>query len=684
MGQLINAVPNHGGIYIGPSDWTGNWSDPLMWDAARVPGVGDWVAIDQWQPIITVDVDADIGHSPGTTTSPDDKFALSVGITLEADQGSLIINPGITLRIRGDFYYSGRVTMHPGSSIILDASLASDIANTRYVLSGDPVYNGTVPGFIEMLGTDYATGVCTITTGNDSQLPIIFDGLGLRRGGMPAPDFNSSEIHATYTRFYRVGDATYPGIQTLVSGNLAGSNHNQVMLLDNVVFDTCGGISWLQQLSDDSALSMTNVTYKNSPELTYNQIDLTDAPALSGVSATDFPRIITNCVFDQPVTFAGSVDFELHDNIHLRECQTPNQTSTGTWNNNMLRRTDSAPGSDFLWQWRWGLVQSDNFYFIDGLNADGGLDNPTQQNPHWGFLQGGSGYGAVKDSLFWYAGDDSQGDIHSIAGPPDTNDPSSNIYEISGCISIPNLLRQSSGCLTTVLGGYAVGGTVVSHNNTIAVGHGDEANICEGGHHLHEGTDDFTGEFGRITSNIVWADPYDQSTIHGGTVCRNIGGGTTPTDPVSPSNLDYNAGWYIDRSTISSISGSSVVTPGYDGITFSAIPGQHDVYADPMFVDNTRNIITWAVSNGQPAPTTDSDRANLIVYAMQAMALLNDPTYNSVWSYANLLNHIRTGFTPKNRAMKIAHPLDVTAGFSYAGAMPVMDWSGYSQAFVFS
>lgn len=686
MGQLISAVPNHGGPFSGPGGWTGNWSDPLMWDAGRVPGVGDWVVINSWGPVITVDIDVDFGHSPGTN---DDNYAIMVGGGPSGggfDTGHLIAAPGVTVNCRGDFGgYNGKVTFMPGSKLILDGTLASDPSTTRYVASMvGPGNNDLQAGLAEFLGTGWGDGeFVTVEPGSALQMPIIFDGNSMRRGGYDAPDFNAGEVHATFTKFIRVGDATEAGIVNRTDGyaNDRGVTRPQVMFFEDVLFDACGaGPEWTYGLTSSSALHMVRVTFKNSPTLTkanYNQLSLLNAVPLTG-STTDFPRIVDDCSFDQPVDFSGSTDFEIHDNVHLAGCQTPAATASGAYRSNMLRRTDAAPDSDFLWKFRYGLVQQDNFYLIDGLNADGGLGNPTQQNPHWGFLQGGVGYGASKDSIFWYAGTDGQGDIHSMFGGPDTNDPTTNVYDIVGCISLPSLSGGSPGCFTTVLGGYTIGGQVNSHNNTIATGHGSEVNTSEGGHHLHEGTDDFAGEFGRISSNITWATAYDSSTLRGSCVIQNIGGGATALDPVAPTDADYNLHFNLDGSTTSTVAGATVTTPGYRGINFSAMPGVHDlVDVDPQFVDPTRNVITWAVANGfSTSVADDAGKAAAIAYAMDQMAGKNQPGYDATWSYANLLSYIRTGFTPRNRLLQVSHPTDLTAGFAYVGALPVLVQGG--------
>lgn len=119
---LLIILPAKAWGYACISAGAGNWSDPSKWSSCNssVPGNGDTATITH---AIAVDVNTVIGNSPA---------AGNVVLTLSNTTGTLTINAGVSLTIRGDFYQSGPFTMAAGSILEFDSSLSSSPSTTSY------------------------------------------------------------------------------------------------------------------------------------------------------------------------------------------------------------------------------------------------------------------------------------------------------------------------------------------------------------------------------------------------------------------------------------------------------------------------------------------------------------------------------------------------------------------------
>lgn len=79
--------------------------------------------------------------------------------------------------------------------------------------------------------------------------------------------------------------------------------------------------------------------------------------------------------------------------------------------------------------------------------------------------------------------------------------------------------------------------------------------------------------------------------------------------------------------------------------------GQHDVYGDPQFVDNTRTLVSWynsiAGSGGSMTAVRDA-----VIKINGTAADGSDATYDSAYSLSAAKAYLREGFRPQNRIYK--------------------------------
>ena len=118
-----------------------------------------------------------------------------------------------------------------------------------------------------------------------------------------------------------------------------------------------------------------------------------------------------------------------------------------------------------------------------------------------------------------------------------------------------------------------------------------------------------------------------------------------PADQIIASSVGYNGYSGLIASTQFGVGVATTCSPStalgtpYDicTTTWTGTPGSHDVQANPNFVDTTRNLQTWGVTQGVAA----SSSAAIGVYASTNPA--NYPVM-----IPQMLNWIRAGFSPTN------------------------------------
>mgnify|MGYP001609959870 CR=1 FL=1 len=122
-------------------------------------------------------------------------------------------------------------------------------------------------------------------------------------------------------------------------------------------------------------------------------------------------------------------------------------------------------------------------------------------------------------------------------------------------------------------------------------------------------------------------------------------------DVLTPAKANYNGSWQIASGTLrdettATVSYSGV---GYDNeyVTAGQLPGVNDVDAtNPLFVDSTRNIITWDTALGGPGTAAN---------AIAEIAKMNNRSgYNTSYTPAALVAYVKSGFAPAASAYHAA------------------------------
>jgi hypothetical protein len=116
------------------------------------------------------------------------------------------------------------------------------------------------------------------------------------------------------------------------------------------------------------------------------------------------------------------------------------------------------------------------------------------------------------------------------------------------------------------------------------------------------------------------------------------------SDTSAHVETDLNVGAATDKITFMDYNGTNFIagTP-YQSTKSAGTYGSHDTQANPLFVDPTRDLLSWGQSLG-----TDGSSSAVITKLLQMNSVGADPSYDVI----PLMAYIRAGFTPQNAVYK--------------------------------
>ena len=527
---------------------TGDWSDAKTWDGT-VPGDGDTASISNGVTVTVSDARA-VGLS-GTNGT------LAVNL---AKSGAIEITKGGALRVRGDVLYtsgndvtSTAVTVRSGGIWRWDSSKAQAPHEThyRFAATGDYAFRAFV-----------LAGAADAHAALDSD-PAGGSGYFTRNGKNFGGPFRSE-----YGDIARIGDAKTPGWDIGWFGQ--GRRHEVTWDVRHSTFTSCGIIRIVGAMDPDGSFChAVNVHIGTTAKFVFSGFP-------SGGSVGKGVRDITENVFDDAAAEQTTAD---------------GYTITGNY---------FGGGLNVLWQSDpWALCQG-NFYrifdqwcWVSGRRlADSVvfLDRDWN-NPH--VIFGSGRYPTDLDGLILSHAGTCNGDSGEwvFASPG-----------IHHSIFLPNIHGYAS-CEMTATGGGGTQPFIYEHNTWLG-GYGKQWSTWPGfaAFQYSESGNNSPGQVKSFRSNLLWNPQLPGREAAFVKMCdvHSLGGdqkaGPPTQDVGDPTNIDFNGSWNCQTNggiTFPNKGHYQNWGNGYIG-NWSRTPGEHDVDADPEFVDYQRDIPLFA------------------------------------------------------------------------------------------
>jgi len=446
-----------------------------------------------------------------------------------------------------------------------------------------------------LVGTDHNqnSAVVDINGTSGSRCTVQSNGSGgqgyFKNGGY----LRGCAVQADYTDFSYIGNATNPSMRPWIS-----SSAGKQFWLKHCTFDYCGDVG-----GNGSA------TVYNTNE--YADYEVEDCNFANGVGSYDL-RFGQNAARDSgtwsfqrnafglgPYMYGGS-GCTFKDNVIGDSFIRGTGFVPTTFEGNFVYETGGGPSANY---------DMTDCYFL----------NTDSSNPHP--LQSASEERSVTlDGLVIdVPNGDGQGD--AIAGGAPS---SAYTLTIKNCILLPTSDGEMSCTLVSLLGGA---------NLTVSINHCTSYGQVVVG----ETYNSHAGMVSSLKSNIFWGDGVE--TVY---KIHNINGSPND-DVVSAANADYNCGHEVTAGS----EGGGYNTP------MTGSPGSNDVDADPQFVADTRNIMTWDTALGGNGTT-----ANAVAELMK----LNTTGHDSNYTVSALLTWVKAGFKVQNSNLENAGHDSVTIG----------------------
>lgn len=556
----------------------GDWSNPSTWEGGTLPTSSDLIIIAH---NVIVDTATTAGTTPADNTTQD---ILVLGPT-----GSLQVAKNTTFTVRGNIFLSmSTMTLLEGSTLEFDVpvgkryQLKIGMANDQNAILNINGVQGNRAhvrskaggGIVQMLGGQTFTGD---QTG------------GWRNGG---------QIHAVYTTFTRIGDATHPAHQRYPG--LTSST----FIFDHCIMDTCG--DWSSTVFDGlhANVEFLRTSFKNSQAARSLHI------SHWGTATPNGTRRVEHCAFDKPVHFYTGSKYTIKDN-YFAQAFVMSPGIPAVLSGNLIRKTSNLaiaiPAA--------GLEIKNNYWLNDTTTPYAQMIAPVGN---------GSTTPATRivENLFEYTSSDKWGSGIIFGTFPS----SAGNVDVHKNIMIPNAAGQSPGSLMILQGSSHL--TVNVQRNTYMM---DSLGLFIGLGYLGH-----SGMISAFRNNLAWA-PFASGANF---AIYNLGGTWTATDVVSAGNLDYNNS-YLNQP------GSN--GNGYHMLSFSSgTPGVHDKHVNPQFVDSTRKIEHWVASLGGNGATP----AARLAYGLEQIARMNDDSVNDDYTIQALIAYVRGGFAPTNTQLR--------------------------------
>ena len=558
----------------------GNWSASGTWTGGIVPGNGDTVTLNH---NVTVDVDTTVGTSPAENSG-------TYAITWGAATKKLTLASGVTFKVRGDCLGQGNTTkndlvyMNPGSTWEFDASAAASPSTQNYRFIFGTAANQY--GVFRARGSSGSR--CTIRS-NASGGNAFFT----RNAFAPC-----GWLHAEYTDFVRIGDATNPLLDYYL-----GNTSNAEMTLTNCTLDACGVVTSASAPTTNATIAITNTSFKNSAG--------TNPLVLPGFTNAG-TKTITGCVFDKVVAF-GQGAWTVQNNLFMDAYTSTAGTKWGTTSGNFVRKT-SQPTVNV-----YGDLTNE-FWYKDGAIT----------NPHL-LTYGVTSSLTIDGCIFSHSNANGTGDAMQPGAPS-----GARTYTVKNCILLADDDSEVQPGKLQGAGGNANVTIVNEHNTYISTNAGETG--CGHGE-TYAGYDGIVS----IKSCLAWSPNSGEASIG----IREAGS----VQQSDATKWDYNAVWNprtgTDGSGYNSISAGTIFSAG--------APGANDVAisADP-FVDRTRNLPTWDATLGGPGTAANA----LAELAKRNDA----SGYDSHYSIAALVTWIKDGFAVTDASLENAGHDGATIG----------------------
>lgn len=515
--------------------------------------------------------------------------------------GTYNLAAGASLTAKGDLIN----TNTSGTTMSAGSTLTFSVPSSQTFYWAGSVTNGVVSPLI-INGT---TGShCTVTkTGSGS---------AALTGFAPISPNGSGNVRATYTDFSSLGTASINAI------NFKCYTGGDAFTLDHCTFTACGQTAVSNGQTNQNT-SITNCRWTGS--LNSNTISL-DA-STGWVSGT---RTFTNNIVDNTLIFLnGSARFTVEDN-YLNDGLTSSGAATGrTWlsfRRNFVARTTSA-----------GSVQPATYDFTDCIIF---VNSSSVANPHpfdpSGVNENRVWSGCVFDAIVY----DNTGDLLL----PSTTTPASNYtLTVKNCLFLPNVLGDNIGTPLTAYGNSKLG--IIFNHNTYIMGT-QGVSYGEAG-----GYTGYAGMWQSFRSNIAW-NPAKLST---GYVMWDALGTTFDAVAGSVTNVDYNGKYNYATTTTTASPDATALARGYhtgssggSNYAFAAAttPGDHDVSANPSFVDSTRSLALFDQQYlGKPVGTAWSSSSVSYVVGDIVSATTSGVFFGQTVNYRCITAHTSTSGT---------------------------------------
>lgn len=617
----------------------GNWnaSGQTTWNEVGVPGNGDTVFITHNISVVDARI---IG------TSPSDQTTAAVTVT----GATLTVANGGSLTCRGNVFLAGATLQvgdtNGGGTFEFDAHLATT-TTTQYYCAVGTANNQSPRSWFKTRGTAASRSVVRSNAGGGNG----FFGSTNAVGGTPQNDrLNGCFLDVQRCDFLRIGNGNGGGGTFQAFYPSINSDTAITYTFDRCTFTSCGDIIGVYGLPADTNFNVTNCRFAGS-------LGSFDLKFLSTGTVTG-TRLITGTIFNKSPVIAIS-NATIEDNFFADGWQYAQGGGKAlSIARNFIRLTANSIDIPRCGDW------ANNYVVVDASTYNGAgayTATAVYSNPHWTTPQGSAaGTYAVTNCVFDSFGSDGVGDIDY--GPNATGYSSSFTYNIILPDQISDAgVPRNAGTLTTN-NGWSGEASVYDHNTFYSGGQGPIA--------LAEAGNGFANMVDSYRSNIVWNAPGTSTFGFNYMAYYPTSPAGAATDQIVVTRCDYNCGFNV-RSDGSNL-GSN--TNGHYNVRESATVGTHDVYADPNFVDTTRNFSTW-VQSIQPtwgigfafganlAPSrTDYNAHGMYLLALAQAGQTTDPDYDSRYTLANLLAYIRAGFAPRNAALRNAGHDGVTIG----------------------
>jgi hypothetical protein len=572
------------------STQAGDWTNTATWGGTGPPGANDTASVGN---AVTITTAITVGNNGGTGGTP------AIEIT---SGGSLFVSGSGSLTISADLQFrtnNATVTFGAGTGLTLAAPASGTCAiDFRSQTGVYLVFNG-------MSGSH-----CTLTTNlsNSGSTNGYFTGLSFGN------DFGM--LTASYTDVSNMGTTTANewgfGGYTDSGGNVNVSITHCTFTNSNVMLRLGATNNW------DGNLTFTSNIFSSS-------VGNAQLGGASGClflnmknAASSGTRLIQYCGFDKAVVGSTVLGFTCYDCF---------------FNDGYYFSTIALQGANTLQRCLLVLRYSaTSTITIDNSATDIYIAASTNANYHYLNNATSSVSAPVWSGFVWecLAGTSAGGDTLLT-----TNCTSTCALTLQNCIELPgsgglnffNMTNLTCSVLhCTLQAGYGA-------NNSAYTG---EA----GAGTLHELT--------AFKSNFIYAPSSNSSNLKLYSVAST--GGTE--DIIAPTSADYNASYNCNLNTPQGGTYNYTNSGNGYGLFESAVPGTHDLGSiNPMFVDSTRNIANWGLTQGQASQSA-------------TLSYLNSNPSQVI----NMIRWVRAGFTPQNSALLNA---------TYPGDTLSLDANGY-------